>query len=349
MMEKYYNSNKKTEKPGKNYKQIEEDDIEKKLFFWRIIINVVLSLILVIVFFIIWNTYTSWKLFFFIVIWSFWSNTFYIISITIIDICIYTKKNKCEKLNNWVRNYFLRIFFPFSIGTVVIFWELTLLGNIYIDIEYSLIELMKCFFINGLVLIFILFDIFTSRHINKNDNYLWDLLIITGIVFLHFLIVILCKEFLNVYQWNFLMIADFRQIIASFIIIYIIILNGYVIIYIISDNFFLNEKEEKNKDKNINENNVLEIKEEEFDEKKEYEEKEKESNNGESINESEDKKEKKGDNFKNKDDNGINGIKDKNKNFEIIINKNKNKFINKKKYHIEIPKKDNINIQDKKI
>lgn len=243
LKEKYSNNNNK------------ETDIisqEKTIFFWRIIINLILSLILIAIFLLIWTSYTpGWQLFFFMTIWSFWSNTFYIVTITIIDICLYRGYQKPEKLNNWIRNYFIRIFFPFSISTVIIYWELVLLGEQYQDIGHSVLDICKSFFMHGLVLIFVCFDIFTSKHLNKNNNYRKDILIISIIVLLHFGIIIICKEFLNLYQWNFLIIADFRQIIASFIVIYLITLNGYIILYLISDNFFIKEEINTNKEGEI--------------------------------------------------------------------------------------------------
>ena len=355
-----------------------KEDKEKRLFFWRIIINIVLSLILIIIFFITWNAYTTWKLFFFITIWSFWSNTFYLISITIIDICIYRGKCQCTKFNNWVRNYFLRIFFPFSIGTVIIYWELVLLGDSFQALEETVLDIIKNFFINGLVLIFVVFDIFTSHHINKNNNCKWDIIIISIIMAIHFGIVIISKEYLDIYQWDFLIIADFRQIIGSFIIMYLIILNGYVIFYLISDYFFDNDKiDDKKKDELIYncENYIIEKKNEEKYEEK-FEEKfkvkfddknkEKIGNNWEKkknneMNEDEDIKEHKKDEInedeKYKEKNNIEKINEieekkykmdeaKNCDINIIIKKNKVQLNNKKSLHIIIP--ENNNNEEKK-
>jgi len=63
---------------------------------------------------------------------------------------------------------------------------------------------------------------------------------------IHFAVVIFCKEVLNTHSYDFLIIADVRQIIASFIIIYLLVLNGYIVFYLISDNFFLKEEIEEN-------------------------------------------------------------------------------------------------------
>ena len=285
-----------------------------------------------------WKSYTTWKLFFSRVLWSFWSNTFYILSITIIDICLYKGKSQCEKFNYKIRNYFLRIFFPFSIGTVIIYWELILLGEKYQSINETVLDIVKNFFIHGIVLIFVLFDIFTAHHVNKNNNCKRDIIIISIIIAIHFCIVIICKEFLNIYQWDFLIIADFRQIIASFIIMYLIIMNGYVILYLISDNFFdKDEIDDKNEDKfDINNEKNFEEKIEENSKKKE--------NNDEKI--AENKQDEKNEENKNeingqeKDEEieekenkeNENKLKEDKKNQELP----KNKLANKKKFHIII-------------
>ena len=302
------------EKSIKSENISKEDKRGKFIFLSRLIINFFLSFILIVNFFIMLNSFTTWKLLFFITIWSFWSNTFYIISITIIDLCLYNNVKKCEKFNYLIRNYFLRIFFPFSIGIVIIDWELVLLGEKYIDVEYTVLEFCKRFFIHGLVLIFIFFDIFTAPHLDKNQNYKNDLLIISILTVLHFSIVIICKEYLDIYQWNFLIFADFRQIIAAFIIIYLIILNGYVILYLISDNFFTKENE-NNKNKR---NEKYIYKENEFKENDEKRKKNKEIKKNEN-------KVKKEENNKKKKNKEINGKEEKSnedgQNIEIIIKK----------------------------
>jgi len=233
-----------------NYDKSEKkEDIttERKLFLARIIINFIFSLILIAAFCILWTTFSpTWLIFFLLRIWSFWSNTFYIITITVVDILTYKNCNKCEKFNSFIRNDLIRIILPFSISTVFIYWELVLLGEKYQDIDYIVFDICKSFAIHGLVLVFMCFDVFSSKHINKKNNCLKDVIIISIIMIVHFASVIFCKEVLDEHSYDFLAIADTRQIIASFIIIYILVLNGYIILYLISDNFFLKEEIKEN-------------------------------------------------------------------------------------------------------
>lgn len=218
------------------------NSIDKKLFLWRIIINSIFSLILVATFCLLWTSYSpAWKIFFFLTIWSFWSNAFYIITITIIDILLYREYKKCEKFNFFIRNDLIRIIFPFSISTVFIYWELVLLGDKFQGIGHSILDICKSFFLHGLVLIFMCFDLFTTKHINKKNNCLRDIFIISIIMAIHYILVVISKEVLDINPYDFLIIADLRQIIASFIILYIIVLNGYIVFYLIADNLFENE------------------------------------------------------------------------------------------------------------
>ena len=256
--------------PKKNFNSEKDKEAdERKLLLWRIVTNIILSLILIINFFLMWSEYTPvWKIFFFLTIWSFWSNTFYIITITIIDIFLYCGNKKVEKYNNFIRNDFVRIIFPFSVSTVIIYWELVLLGDKFQGIGHSVLEICKSFFMHGLVLLFMLFDLFTSHHLNKKNNYKIDITIISIIMALHFGLVVISKEFLKVHPYDFLMICDTRQMIGSFIIIYVIVLNGYAVLYLISDNFFSNEENNNiPKKKQDEENNEKEDKKEEMNEK----------------------------------------------------------------------------------
>ena len=240
-----------SEKKKKN----EKDSIDKKLFLGRIIFNSISSLILVTTFFLLWTRYSPvWKIFFLLTIWSFWANTFYIISITIIDILLYKGYDKCQKFNLLVRNTLIRIILPFSISTIFIYWELVLLGDKFQGIGHSILDICKSFFLHGLVFAFMCFDVFTTKHINKNNNCKKDIIIISIIMAMHFVLVILCKEALNVHPYDFLNLADTRQIIASFIILYIIVLNGYIVFYLISDYFFENEEIKDNDDRYIKNN-----------------------------------------------------------------------------------------------
>ena len=225
--------------------KISKDSIDRKLFLWRIIINVIFSLILIVAFCLVWTSYEpAWKIFFLLIIWSFWANTFYIIAITITDILLYKGYKNCEKFNMFIRNDLIRLIMPFSISTIVIYWELVLLGENYQNIENSVLDYCKNFFIHGLVLAFMCFDIFTTKHINKKSLCKRDVLIISIIMIVHLASVIFCKEVLNEFPYDFLMIADVRQVIASCIILYILVLNGYIAFYLISEHCF--EKEEIN-------------------------------------------------------------------------------------------------------
>ena len=231
-------------------KKKEDTSMEKKLFLARIIINFIFSLMLIAAFCLLWTSISpTWKIFFLLRIWSFWSNTFYIITITVVDILLYKNYKKCEKFNSFIRNDLIRIILPFSISTVFIYWELVLLGDKYQDIDYTVLEICKSFFIHGLVLVFMCFDVFSSKHINKKNNCLKDVIIISIIMAVHFAAVIFCKEVLDENSYDFLAMADTRQIIASFIIIYILVLNGYIILYMISDNFFIKEENKENSEK----------------------------------------------------------------------------------------------------
>ena len=225
--------------------KISKDSIDRKLFLWRIIINAIFSIILIVAFCLVWTSYEpAWKIFFLLIIWSFWANTFYIIAITITDILLYKGYKNCEKFNMFIRNDLIRLIMPFSISTIVIYWELVLLGENYQNIENSVLDYCKNFFIHGLVLAFMCFDIFTTKHINKKSLCKRDVLIISIIMIVHLASVIFCKEVLNEFPYDFLMIADVRQVIASCIILYILVLNGYIAFYLISEHCF--EKEEIN-------------------------------------------------------------------------------------------------------
>lgn len=308
-------------KKGINNEKDKEAD-EKKLLLWRIVTNIILSIILIINFFLMWSEYSpAWKIFFFLTIWSFWSNTFYIIVITIIDLFLYCGNKKAEKYNNFIRNDLVRIIFPFSISTVIIYWELVLLGDKFQGIGHSVLEICKSFFMHGLVLLFMIFDLFTSQHLNKKNNYKIDITIISIIMALHFGLVVISKEYLKVHPYDFLMICDTRQMIGSFIIIYVIVLNGYIVLYLISDKFFVSEENNNILKKKQDEENEEKDKKEDFSEK--YKKDEEKKENGQ-IEVREEVKEEQGGRFNEKKEKDIYEGKNESKINEQKNNEEKN-------------------------
>jgi hypothetical protein len=287
-----------------------------------------------------WSEYTpAWKIFFFLTIWSFWSNTFYIITITIIDIFLYRGNKKVEKYNNFIRNDLVRIIFPFSISTVIIYWELVLLGDKFQGIGHSILEICKSFFMHGLVLLFMLFDLFTSHHLNKKNNYKMDILIISIIMAIHFGLVVISKELLKAHPYDFLMICDTRQMIGSFIIIYLIVLNGYAALYLISDNFFANEENNNiRKKKQDEENFEKEDKKEEFNEKYQKDEEKKDNEKIEVKEEVKVEQEDKFEEKKEKEESKINEQNNKEEKNEEPIEQNKENKMNEE----NIIKEENI-------
>ena len=212
------------------------------IFLIRTIINLLLSIILLSIFFYIWKSYApQWQIFFFFTIWSFWMNTFYIIGITLVDILYLVKNVNYSKFNSFLRNYFIRISFPFSISNIIVYWILVLLGDKFQGLNEDLVDLGISFFMQGLVCIFLLFDFFTFPHVNVKKNKLWDLLIITILMAVYFILISVGRYILYFEPYDYIMLCDIRQLAGSFIIIYIIVLNGYLAFYLIAEKFFINE------------------------------------------------------------------------------------------------------------
>ena len=214
---------------------------EKKITIFKLVVNTILSLLLICFFIYIPNNYKKrrWRIFFFMTLWSFAMNTYYIVSITVIDWIHFIKKNDnlCLCYNNFVRNLFLKISFPFSISIVFLYWMLILLGD---DFEYrgrDVIDTATGVFFHGIILIFLLFDMFTAVHINK-INYFWDLIIISILVCVYFVILGVGKYAIDFEPYDFMEMSDVRQIVGACILIYIVILDGYVIFNLIANRFF---------------------------------------------------------------------------------------------------------------
>ena len=169
-----------------------------------------------------------WRFFFFISSWSYIMTLYYLASVVIIDFSTLFYNNSLYIYNNFIRNIFIKICVPFNISSVFIYWELVLLGNNFQKNEKDIYDIIKNIFINGIILLFLLFDMFTSVHFYKY-NRLCDIFVLTVIMFAYYILVSLGK-YLNAYEpYNFMLKSDVRQMVAVGIICYLILLNGYIV------------------------------------------------------------------------------------------------------------------------
>ena len=241
------------EKENDNENDLLEDDNKKikkesKISIMKMFINCAISIfILVLTFFVINNYDKKWQMPFYLTLWSFFMNAYYIISITIIDLIrLFKNSAYCICYNDFVRNKYLRICFPFSISIVFLYWLLILLGDEFEYNSRSLLDNLIAFCFHGLIFIFLLFDTFSYPHINKKNNIYFDFLLITCMTLVYFIILGFGK-YMEIYEpYDFMLMSSVRQMAGAAFLIYIAILDGYIVFVIISNKYFLQENEEEN-------------------------------------------------------------------------------------------------------
>ena len=215
---------------------------ETKVNVFRVFVNFIFSIfILGLTYFVINNYEEKWEMAYFLTIWSFFMNAFYIVSITAVDITRLIKNTDyCVKYNNFVRKYYLRICFPFSLSIVFLFWMLILLGD---DFQYnsrSLWDFLVNFCFHGLQFVFLLYDTLSYPH-QVSINKLRDFIIISIITAIYFVVLGLGKYAFNYQPYDFMTMSNVRQIAGAAILIYIAILDGYVIFVLIAGKCFINK------------------------------------------------------------------------------------------------------------
>ena len=238
---------------------------ERKITYLKLGMNTLLSALLLVFCIYIPYSYSEreWKMFFLMTLWSFTMNSYYIVSITVIDWIRLCKHNNklCYCYNNFVRNIYLRVCFPFAIAIVFLYWILVLLGDDYEGFGSDISDYVIGIFFHGVILIFLLFDMCTARHINK-VNYLRDLIIISILVCIYYVILGVGKYKIDYEPYDFMERSSLRQMIGACILIYIAILDGYVILNLIANRFFvqIHEKKINLYQKNKNENSSFDEK-----------------------------------------------------------------------------------------
>ena len=300
---------------------------EGKVHIVRIIINCVFSIfVLALIYFVINNYDEKWKMLYFMTIWSFFMNGFYIVSVTIIDLTRLIKnKEYCIKYNNFVRKHYIRICFPFSISIVFLYWMLILLGDEFEYNSRSLWDNLISFCFHGLQFVFLFHDVLTYPHqidINKK----FDIIILSIMSAIYFLILGFGKYMIEFNPYDFMEMANVRQIIGAAILIYIAILDGYVVFVLIAGKCFVDKNIEMSKlsSELIEENNKINEKEKE---KEENNKNNDDKNDNNIVNEQKKEKEKEDDINKNiikKGENNIDNVFESN---AIILPKGKKKTL----------------------
>ena len=215
---------------------------EKKINIFRIIINCIFSVfILALVYFVINNYEKKYYMVYYLTIWTFFMNGFYIVSVTAIDLTRLIKNTEyCVSYNNIVRKHYIRICFPFSLSIVFLFWMLILLGDEFQFNSRDLMDFLINFCFHGLQFVFLLYDTLSYPH-QVSINKLRDFIIISIITAIYFVVLGLGKYAFNYQPYDFMTMSNVRQIAGAAILIYIAILDGYVIFVLIAGKCFINK------------------------------------------------------------------------------------------------------------
>lgn len=222
-----------------------KEKIEKE-FFTRIfilIINIIFSIILLVVFIYALISYNpQWRLLYYLSSWSYLLIIYYIISVTIIDLNYLILNKFFTSYDNFIRNYFIRLCFPFGITSTFVYWELVLLGKNFQHIDYDAYDISVSIFLNGIIQLFLFFDMFVSHHQYKH-NRINDIIILTILLVCYYLIVTIAKILYIFEPYNFMGRSDVRQIIGIGIIIYVLLLNGYLVFDLLALSLFEKEND----------------------------------------------------------------------------------------------------------
>ena len=220
---------------------------ESKISIIKMVINLLLSIFLIaLTYFVINNYNQKWVMPFYLTLWSFFMNAYYIISVTVVELIRFFKNSEyCRCYNDFVRNKYLRVCFPFSISIVFLYWLLILLGDEFEYNSRSLMDNLVAFCFHGLIFIFLLFDTLSYPHINLKKNIKLDLIIITVMTFVYFLLLGLGKYLIRYEPYDFMGMSNERQIAGAAFLIYIAILDGYIAFLLFANKFFIQEDEVK--------------------------------------------------------------------------------------------------------
>lgn len=211
---------------------------------YNTIVNTLISLFLVGTFIYAWfNVDEEWKFFFYLTLMTLVSNTFYVVSCTVIDWLVYLNIVYLGCYENFIRNHCWKYCFSFALAVVILYWELCLLGYDFQPLGPDVIDYTTSFYLHGMGCIFLCYDTFSTKHIDKTEP-IFDFFIMTALYIFYALLLVIAKYLIKFDVYPFMMLVNNRQMTAVASLIYLICLLCYVGSYIIAKIFFEKDKGE---------------------------------------------------------------------------------------------------------
>lgn len=222
---------------------------QRCILLFNTIVNTIISCFLIATFILVWFMLgDEWQFFFFLTLITLLMNTVYIVSCTIIDWLIFLNKVYLKNFENNIRNIYWKYCFSYAIAVVIVYWELCLLGYDFQPLGPEVIDYTVSFYLHGMGLVFLCFDTFASRHIDKTSP-LIDFFVMSGFYIFYAFLLVMAKYVIKFDVYPFMMLVNNRQMTAAGSLIYFICLLSYVGSYIIAKIFFVKEKSEDETDK----------------------------------------------------------------------------------------------------
>ena len=171
-------------------------------------------------------SYKGKHLYYFLTMWSFWMHIIYLLFISFSDIYLYCfNSDKFEFINNFMRNKYCRISYPFTYMVSCLYWLLHLLGPQFLTVKGGLMPYLSHIYLHGFISLLLLLEFILNQHeyikISK------EFAIITVIYLLYCLTVTIGKYKYYTEPYTFMEKANKKQLLVSGIIFYLILFNCY--------------------------------------------------------------------------------------------------------------------------
>lgn len=180
------------------------------------------------IFFLLFLLKFETKHFFFLTMWTYWLNSIYLLVVCICDIslCCF-KSTRLEKINDFFRNDYSLVSFPFSYAVTFLFWFLVCLGNNVMNFDFVMSKMIARIYLHGINTGFLLLDLFISEH--KKKEFDWNVFTaISTIFWVYCTDVCIGKYWLNIMPYRF--VENINSIFLLFsigILFYLVVLIAY--------------------------------------------------------------------------------------------------------------------------
>ncbi len=193
-----------------------------KIIFYSALTLINMILLIIIAYFL------SWKAIFFLTVINMVITTVYLIASNYFDITLhFLKKGVNDEILRFWRDYYFKYAYIISQVVFVLFWTLCFLGENFMIVGESTLQIVGSFYAHGIICHVMTLDLYITEHKFSNDQVKVDVIIIFVLLLIYTTMQLISKYVIGINIYPFLEILNLSQLSILYILTFFISFNIY--------------------------------------------------------------------------------------------------------------------------